>query len=69
VKTKQQSFSKYYKRSKRYIWIAYDLLSVLVVLLTFEKVLKMKSLRVIKPWQLARLIERVPKLMRTLTKH
>lgn len=66
---KDQSFATYYKRSKRYIWIAYDLLSVLVVLLTFEKVLKMKSLRVIKPWQLARLIERVPKLMRTLTKH
>ena len=66
---KDQLFAEYYKRSKRYIWIAYDLLSVLVVLLTFEKVLKMKSLRVIKPWQLARLIERVPKLMRTLTKH
>jgi|DEB0MinimDraft_10_1074344.scaffolds.fasta_scaffold12385_8 hypothetical protein len=65
---KKNSSKNYYNISKRYIWVAHDLLSVLVILMTFDKVYKMKSFKVLKPWQLARLIERVPKLMHTLTK-
>ena len=51
-----------YFRLKQLIWTSYDVLSVLVILLTFDKIIKNKSIRALKPWQVARLIERVPKL-------
>lgn len=34
--------------------------------MSFDKVYKFKSLRVVKPWQIAKLIEKIPKLFRSL---
>lgn len=53
-----------YFRLKRFIWTTYDVLSVLVILISLDKIVKNKSIKALKPWQVARLIERVPKLMR-----
>ena len=52
-------------RFKQIIWTSYDILSVLVILISLDKIIKNKSIKALKPWQVARLIERVPKLMKT----
>jgi len=54
-----------YFRLKQWIWTTYDILSVLVILLSFDKMIKTKSIKTLKPWQVARLIERGSKLTRT----
>jgi hypothetical protein len=37
--------------------------------MSLDKVYKFKSWRVVKPWQIATLVERIPKLFRTLRHH
>lgn len=59
-------FWQIYRRIKAVVGIVYDAASVLVVLLSFDRVYKLKSWRVIKPWQIATLVQRIPKLLRTL---
>lgn len=57
-----------YKTVKDSVYVLYDVLSVLVILLSFDKIYKMKSFKSLQPWQLARLIERIPKLVQTFKK-
>jgi len=55
-----------WKKIRSIIGITYDICSVLLVLMSLDRVYKFKSWRVLKPWQIANLVERVPKLFRTL---
>lgn len=64
MRTKQ--FWIVWKQARRIIGIVYDICSVLLILMSFDRVYKFKSWRVIKPWQIANLVERIPKLFRTL---
>lgn len=61
-----RQFWRLYRKVKRVVGVIYDASAVLVVLLSFDRVFKLKSWRVLKPWQIASLIERMPKLFRTL---
>jgi len=61
-----RKFWKSYRSVKWYIGIVYDACSVLLILMSFDKIYKFKSLKVVKPWQIARLIEKVPKLFYSL---
>lgn len=63
---KIKTFWTVWRQVKRVIGIAYDICSVLLVLMSLDRVYKFKSWRVIKPWQIANLVERLPKLIRTL---
>jgi hypothetical protein len=58
----------FYKTSvfKRFVYVTYDFFSVLVILISLDKIVKYKSIKVLKPWQVARLIERIPKLIKGL---
>jgi hypothetical protein len=40
----------------------------LVFLMSFEQAYKLKTLSVVKPWQIARLAEKSPKLLKAITK-
>lgn len=64
-----RKFWKIYRKLKMIVGIIYDTSSVLIVLLSLDRVYKMRSWRVLKPWQIANLVERVPKLFRTLRHH
>lgn len=61
-----RQFWRIYRKVKMVIGIIYDASAVLVVLLSFDRIYKFRSWRVLKPWQVATLIEKVPKLFRTL---
>lgn len=64
ARTKQ--FWTVWRKVKMVIGIIYDSASVILVLMSLDRVYKFKSWRVIKPWQIANLVERLPKLFRTL---
>jgi len=59
-------FWKHYKKVKRFVSFMNDLFSVLVIIMSLESVYRFKDLKLIKPWQLARLIERLPRLFNTV---
>jgi len=59
---KTRQFWRLYRSVKQIIGIIYDISSVLLVVMSFDKVYKFKSLKVIKPRQIDRLVEKVPKL-------
>jgi len=61
-----KTFWTVWRKIKMVIGIIYDSCSVILVLMSLDRVYKFKSWRVIKPWQVANLVERVPKLFRTL---
>jgi hypothetical protein len=61
-----RKFWQIYRGIKWVIGIIYDSCSVILILMSFDKVYKFKSWRVIKPWQIANLVEKVPKLFRSL---
>lgn len=61
-----RKFWQIYRGIKWFIGIIYDSCSVILILMSFDKVYKFKSWRVIKPWQIATLIEKIPKLLRSL---
>ena len=64
----QKEFWKYYKITKQYSYASYDVLSVVVILLSLDRIYKMRSLKGIKAWQIARLVERFPKMVKTFKK-
>ncbi len=64
----QEKLWKYYRISKKYVYASYDVLSVIVILLSLDRIYKMRSLKGIKAWQIARLIERFPKMLKTFKK-
>jgi hypothetical protein len=61
-----RKFWQVYRGIKWVVGIIYDSCSVILILMSFDKVYKFKSWRVIKPWQIAKLIEKIPKLFRSL---
>jgi len=67
ARTKQ--FWTAWRKVKMVIGIIYDSASVILVLMSLDRVYKFKSWRVIKPWQIANLVERLPKLFRTVRHH
>jgi len=58
-----RKFWKIYRKIKMIIKTLYDISSVLVIIMSFDKVYKYKSFRVIKTWQVAQLIERIPRML------
>ena len=56
----------YYQLTKKYIYILYDLLSIIVILLSFDKAYRFRSLKLVQPTQIARLIERFPKALKSI---
>lgn len=60
---KSKAFWKIYKTTKSIISIIYDVTSILVIVMSFDRIYFSKSMRHIKPWQVARLIERIPRLI------
>ena len=63
-----KGFWKYYKISKKYIYASYDVLSVVVIFLSLDNLYKMRSIKGLKTWQIARLVERIPKMVQTFKK-
>jgi hypothetical protein len=62
-----QQIWKLYLKAKPIIKTVYECSSFLVFLMSFEQAYKLKTLSVIKPWQIARLAEKSPKLLKALT--
>ena len=60
---------RYYKKTKSVIHLIYDISSVLFVLMSFDNLFKAKTWRVIKPWQISTLVERLPRMLKTLKRH
>jgi hypothetical protein len=58
-----RKFWKIYRKIKMIIKTLYDISSVLVIIMSFDKVYKYKSFKVIKTWQVAQLIERFPRML------
>lgn len=58
-----RKFWKIYRKIKMVIKTLYDISSVLVIIMSFDKVYKYKSWKVIKTWQVAQLIERFPRML------
>ena len=54
-----------YQKTKKTIYALYDILSLVVILLSFDKLLTSKS-RSVEPRQVARLIEKLPKIKKIL---
>ena len=60
-----KKFGKRYQQTKKAIYTAYDILSLMVILLSFDKLLNSKS-RSVEPRQVARLIEKLPRIKKIL---
>ena len=60
-----QKFSKRYRQTKKTIYALYDILSLVVIILSFDKLLSSKT-RTVEPRQVARLIEKLPKVKKVL---
>ena len=58
-----KKLGKRYRQTKKTIYTLYDILSLIVILLSFDKLLSSKT-RSVEPRQVARLIEKLPKLRR-----
>ena len=56
-----KKFGKRYMQTKKTIYAAYDILSLVVIILSFDKLLSSKS-RSVEPRQVARLIEKLPRV-------
>jgi hypothetical protein len=54
-----------YQKTKKTIYALYDILSLIVIILSFDKLLTSKS-RSVEPRQVARLIEKLPKIKKIL---
>ena len=61
-----KKLGKRYRQTKQAIYTAYDILSLIVILLSFDKLLTSKS-RSVEPRQVARLIEKLPKIKKILS--
>ena len=60
-----KKFSKRYRQTKKTIYALYDILSLIVIILSFDKLLFSKT-RTVEPRQVARLIEKLPKVKKVL---
>ena len=60
-----KKFGKRYMQTKKTIYAAYDILSLVVIILSFDKLLTTKT-RSVEPRQIARLIEKIPKIKKLL---
>ena len=60
-----KKFGKRYTQPKKTIYAAYDILSLVVIILSFDKLLSSKS-RSVEPRQVARLIEKLPRVKKIL---
>jgi len=60
-----KKLGKRYLQTKKTIYAAYDILSLVVIILSFDKLLSSKS-RSVEPRQVARLIEKLPKVKKIL---
>ncbi len=56
-----KKLGKRYLQTKKTIYAAYDILSLVVIILSFDKLLSSKS-RSVEPRQVARLIEKLPRV-------
>mgnify|MGYP003651699073 CR=1 len=65
---RSQQFWKIYIKAKPIIRNIYECSSFLVFLMSFEQAYKLKTLSVVKPWQIARLAEKSPKLLKAISK-
>jgi hypothetical protein len=54
-----------YQKTKKTIYALYDILSLIVIILSFDKLLSSKT-RSVEPRQVARLIEKIPKIKKLL---
>ena len=60
-----KKLGKRYLQTKKTIYAAYDILSLVVIILSFDKLLRSKS-RSVEPRQVARLIEKLPRVKKIL---
>ena len=60
-----KKLGKRYLQTKKTIYAAYDILSLVVIILSFDKLLSSKS-RSVEPRQVARLIEKLPRVKKIL---
>ena len=60
-----KKLGKRYLQTKKTIYAAYDILSLVVIILSFDKLLSSKS-RSVDPKQVARLIEKLPRVKKIL---
>ena len=60
-----KKFSKRYRQTKKTIYALYDILSLVVIILSFDKLVSSKT-RTVEPRQVARLIEKLPKVKKIL---
>ena len=60
-----KKLGKRYRQTKQAIYTAYDILSLVVIILSFDKLLTSKT-RSVEPRQVARLIEKIPKIKKLL---
>ena len=56
-----KKFGKRYMQTKKAIYTMYDVISLVVVILSFDKLITSKT-RTVEPKQVARLIEKIPKI-------
>ena len=61
----KKSYKKHYQKTKKTIYALYDILSLIVIILSFDKLLSSKA-RSVEPRQVARLIEKLPKIKKIL---
>ena len=61
----KKSYKKHYQKTKKTIYALYDILSLVVIILSFDKLLTSKT-RSVEPRQVARLIEKLPKVKKIL---
>ena len=54
-----------YQKTKKTIYALYDILSLIVIILSFDKLITTKT-RSVEPKQVARLIEKIPKIKKLL---
>jgi hypothetical protein len=60
-----KKLGKRYLQTKKTIYAAYDILSLVVIILSFDKLLSSKS-KSVDPRQVARLIEKLPRVKKIL---
>ena len=54
-----------YQKTKKTIYALYDILSLIVIILSFDKLITTKT-RSVEPRQVARLIEKIPRIKKLL---
>ena len=60
-----KKYGKRYQQTKKTIYALYDILSLVVIILSFDKLITTKT-RSVEPRQVAKLIEKIPKIKKLL---